>query len=66
VISAERDAFTVIRSLPHGHVVAALGTARRIGLDRILDPTATAAAIWCCEWTWPLGYISTTGSNGVS
>ena len=38
VISAEREAFTVIRSLPHGHVAAALGTARRIGLDRILSP----------------------------
>ncbi len=38
VIPAERDAFTVIRTLPHGHVAAALGTARRIGLDRILGP----------------------------
>ncbi len=38
VIPAERDAFTVIRSLPHGHVAAALGTARNIGLDRILGP----------------------------
>src|SRR5436190_1812054 len=38
VIPAERDAFTVIRSLPHGHVAAALGTARRIGLDRMLGP----------------------------
>ena len=38
VIAAERDAFTVIRSLPHGHVAAALGTARKIGLDRILGP----------------------------
>jgi transposase len=28
----------VTRSLPHGHVAAALGTARKIGLDRILDP----------------------------
>ena len=36
VISAEGDAFTVIRSLPHGHVAAALGIARNIGLDRIL------------------------------
>ena len=33
VIPAERDAFTVIRSLPHGHVAAALGTARKIGLE---------------------------------
>src|SRR5260370_478806 len=28
VISAERDAFTVVRSLPHGHVAAALGTTK--------------------------------------
>ena len=38
VIPAERDAFTVTRCLPHGHVAAALGTARKIGLDRILGP----------------------------
>src|ERR1700693_3251383 len=38
VIPAERDAFTVTRSLPHGHVAAALGTARKIGLDGILGP----------------------------
>ena len=38
VIPPERDAFTITRSLPHGHVAAALGTARKIGLDRILDP----------------------------
>src|SRR5271170_3818939 len=38
VIPAERDAFTVIRSLPHGHVAAALGTAHQIGLDRVLGP----------------------------
>jgi hypothetical protein len=38
VIPAEHDAFTVTRSLPHGHVAAALGTARKIGLDRVLGP----------------------------
>ncbi len=38
VIPAEREAFTIIRSLPHGHVAAALGIARNIGLDRILGP----------------------------
>jgi hypothetical protein len=38
VISADREAFTVTRSLPHGHVTAVLGTARKIGLDRILGP----------------------------
>jgi transposase len=40
VIPAGQDAFTVTRSLPHGHVAAALGTARKIGLDRILGPDA--------------------------
>ena len=40
VIPAEYDAFTVTRSLPHGHVAAALGTARNIGLDVILGPEA--------------------------
>jgi hypothetical protein len=38
VIAPERDAFTVTRSPPHGHVAAALGTARRIGLARLLGP----------------------------
>jgi Transposase DDE domain len=38
VISAEHSAFTVTRSLPHGHVAAALGAAHKIGLDRILGP----------------------------
>src|SRR3954451_22041006 len=38
VIPAEQDAFTVTRSLPHGHVAAALGTVRKIGLDRLLGP----------------------------
>jgi transposase len=38
VIPTEQDAITVTRSLPHGHVAAALGMARKIGLDRILGP----------------------------
>jgi len=38
VVAADREAFTIIRSLPHGHVAAALGTVRKIGLDRILGP----------------------------
>jgi transposase len=38
VIPPGQDAFTVSRSLPHGHVAAVLGTARKIGLDRILGP----------------------------
>jgi hypothetical protein len=38
VVAAGREAFTVERSLPHGHVAAALGMARAIGLDRLLGP----------------------------
>ena len=38
VISKDQDAITIIRSLPHGHVDAVLGTARKIGLDRLLGP----------------------------
>jgi hypothetical protein len=38
VIPSNQQAITIIRSLPHGHVAAALGTARKIGLDRLLGP----------------------------
>jgi len=43
VIPADHSAFTVTRSLPHGHVAAVLGTARKIGLDRILGPKPAPA-----------------------
>ena len=33
------EAFTIERSWPHGHVAAVLGTARQMGLERLLDPT---------------------------
>jgi hypothetical protein len=38
VIPAGQEAFTVERSLPHGHVAAVLGTARAIGLQGLLGP----------------------------
>ena len=28
----------IVRALPHGHVLAAVGMARRIGLERLLPP----------------------------
>src|SRR5467141_410233 len=43
VIPRDQDAITIIRSLPHGHVDAALGTARKIGLDRLLGPKPAPA-----------------------
>lgn len=30
------EAFEILRSLPHGHVAAALGMARKLGIDRLL------------------------------
>src|SRR5258708_11084197 len=38
VLPGDREAISIIRSLPHGHVAAALGTARKIGLDRLIGP----------------------------
>ncbi len=32
------DAFDIVRSLPHGHVAAVLGTLKKLGLDRLIDP----------------------------
>jgi hypothetical protein len=40
VIGAGDDGLSIERSLPHGHVAAALGTLRRIALDRLLLSTA--------------------------
>jgi hypothetical protein len=36
VLSGPAEGLTMLRSLPHGHVAAVLGTARKIGLDRLL------------------------------
>ena len=36
VASVGREALSMQRSLPHGHVAAALGTLRKLGLDRLL------------------------------
>jgi hypothetical protein len=38
VIPAGQDAIRIERSLPHGHVAAVLGIARKIGLDTLLGP----------------------------
>src|SRR5246500_833272 len=38
VAPAEQETIIVRRSLPHGHVMAVLGTLRSIGLDRLLGP----------------------------
>ena len=37
VVPTDQEALTLLRSLPHGHVAAALGMLRKLGLDRILS-----------------------------
>ncbi len=37
VAPTDEQALSVLRSLPHGHVAAALGTLRKLGLDRLLS-----------------------------
>ncbi len=41
-VSDPCEAFDIIRSLPHGHVAAVLGTLRKLKLDRIIDSSASA------------------------
>jgi transposase len=36
-----RDAFEIIRSRPHGHVAAALGTLEQLGVDKLVSPRRT-------------------------
>ncbi len=43
------DLMQVERSLPHGHVAAVLGTARDLGLERILHRIGTEAAVEACK-----------------
>jgi hypothetical protein len=35
------EAFDIVRSRPHGHVAAVLGTLRHLGLERIMDPDSS-------------------------
>jgi hypothetical protein len=40
------DRFAIERALPHGHVVAVLGTLRLIGLDRLLPRRRSGSPRW--------------------
>ena len=43
-LPTENDDFEIVRSLPHGHVAAVLGTLRKIGLDRLVASKSCRAA----------------------
>src|SRR5215831_17943917 len=36
-VGSTDDSFQILRSLPHGHVAAVIGSLRELGLDRIID-----------------------------
>ena len=40
-ISELDEAFSIIRTRPHGHVVAVLGTAQRLGLPQLISPESS-------------------------
>ena len=37
-VGSADDSWQILRSLPHGHVAAVIGSLRQLGLDKILDP----------------------------
>ena len=50
VLGAASEGLTMLRSLPHRHVAAVLGIARKISLDRLLA-AGQAPPAWP-SWSW--------------
>jgi len=68
---AAEDAFQVERSLPHGHVAAVLGTARRLGLEQLLGNERSrerdlCLALVCQRLLRPGSKLSATRRFGLS
>jgi len=40
-VASSAEAFQILRSLPHGHVAAVIGSLRQLGLDKIMDADAS-------------------------
>jgi hypothetical protein len=65
------EAFAIERSLPHGHVAAVLGTARRLGLERMLGRERSrerdlCLALVCQRLLRPGSKLSATRQFGLS
>ena len=70
LVTAE-DAFQIERSLPHGQVAAVLGTARKLGLERLLGRERTrerdlCLALVCQRLVRPGSKLSATRQFGLS
>src|SRR6266536_3619842 len=46
--AAPEGAFEIVRSLPHGHVAAVLGTLRALGLQEVIDPLPSRSRDLVC------------------
>src|SRR6266508_2504693 len=46
--AAPEGAFEIVRSLPHGHVAAVLGTLRALGLQEVIDPLPSRSRDLAC------------------
>jgi transposase len=42
-VASSADSFQILRSLPHGHVTAVVGSLRQLGLDSIIDAASSRA-----------------------
>jgi transposase len=40
-VSSSADSFQILRSLPHGHVAAVVGSLRQLGLDAVIDAASS-------------------------
>src|SRR6266542_383073 len=65
------EAFAIERSLPHGHVAAVLGTARKLGLERLLGRDRTrerdlCLAMVCQRLLRPGSKLSATRRFGLT
>ena len=41
VVASSADSFQILRSLPHGHVAAVVGSLRQLGLDSVIDAASS-------------------------
>ena len=63
-VSSSADSFQILRSLPHGHVAAVVGSLRQLGLDSIIDaassrPRNLAAAMIAARLLDPCSKLAT-------
>ena len=71
MLLAAGEAFAIERTLPHGHVAAVLGTARRLGLERLLGRQPTrerdlCLALVCQRLLRPGSKLSASRQFGLS